>query len=184
MDLGEERMGAGGGDQVVEVKVWNSIRRAGDAAPGPTVHRGATHAFGNTEECALYQNLGVAARDGDAAWSNVVGAGKVKAHKGFYDDALTAKGNTVNVRLHNIFGGLAPGAMRDLRDLGRRDTDDRTDYHVRPDLTFAGHAPYVCHWGQRLGLSVVEADAQRCLARIDKLRSGCAAARPRAREAP
>eukprot|EP00966_Prymnesium_polylepis_P124889 2888569-Prymnesium_polylepis.1 len=42
------------------------------------------------------------------------GTGAVRAHKGVYHDALFAKGNTLIITLHSLWGGLAPGAVAHL----------------------------------------------------------------------
>ena len=48
--------------------------------------------------------LGVAEREGDTRWDPAMGAGAVEAHPGAYHDAIHVKRNTVELRLHNIFG--------------------------------------------------------------------------------
>ena len=55
---------------------------SGAAAPGSTTFHGDTHAFGNTEEKCIREVLGLAARDGRAAWDPTTGTGAVKATPG------------------------------------------------------------------------------------------------------
>ena len=114
VDLAEEGMGKGGGDLCVEGKVWNSLVREGMSSPHETSFHGDTHGFGNTEERAIRDVLGVAEREGDARWDSAMGAGAVEAHPGTYHDAIHVKRNTVELRLHNIFGGFNKGAAQAL----------------------------------------------------------------------
>eukprot|EP00966_Prymnesium_polylepis_P121455 2806994-Prymnesium_polylepis.1 len=44
-------------------------------------------------------------------FDSATGTGAVRAHKGVYYDALFAKGNTLVLTLHSLWGGLAPGAV-------------------------------------------------------------------------
>ena len=120
----------------------------------------------NTEEKAIRKARGVAAREGETAWDHATGSGRVRAHTGNYHDAIHAKRNTLVLFLANTFGGLAPGAVTHLHDLGRRPTD-RTDYvlteHYRDRDRFA------MHWARRLSAAAVTADARRCLHRLPGL---------------
>ena len=59
-------------------------------------------------------NFGVEARDGEQRFDSATGTGAVRAHKGVYHDALFAKGNTLVLTLHSLWGGLAPGAVAHL----------------------------------------------------------------------
>ena len=133
-------MGKGGGDLCVEVKVWNSLVREGMSSPHETSFHGDTHGFGNTEERAIRDVLGVAEREGDARWDSATGAGAVEAHPGTYHDAIHVKRNTVELRLHNIFGGFNKGAAQALHALSRRPVD-RTVYE---NWAAAQYKPY---WG-------------------------------------
>ena len=117
--------------------------------------------------------LGVKAREGDARWNPTTGDGKVAAHGGDYHDAQHVKRNTVKLRLHNTFGGFAPGAERDLRELAKR-TKDNTPYENW------GAADFVTYWAQRISASIVLADARRCLRRLPGLRRRAADAAQRA----
>ena len=173
MDLTEEGMGARGGDLVIEVKVWDDIIPSSKGAEHETVHRGHTHGFGNSEERAIRSNLGVSGRPGDVGWDNAAGTGRVVPHLGVYHDAATAKGNTVCLRLHNVFGGRAPGACAALRRLARRDAYDRTDYPTRGH-TFEAHEHFQTYWGQRLSAAAAFGDARRSLRRLAKLRGEAA----------
>jgi hypothetical protein len=62
------------------------------------------------------QNLGVSAQQGT----------RVAYHEGAYHDEIHVKRNTVDLRLHNLFGGFGPGAAKALHMLSRRPID-RTD---------------------------------------------------------
>ena len=164
VDLAEEGMGRGGGDLCVEIKAWNSLVPAGSSAPGETSFHGDTHGFGNTEEKCIRENLGVSAQQGNTAWDPATGTGAVAYHEGAYHDAIHVKRNTVDLRLHNLFGGFGPGAAKALHMLSRRPVD-RTDYESR---TAAKFKPY---WGQRISAAIVIADAKRCLKRVSRMRS-------------
>ena len=173
VDLAEERMGKGGGDLCIELKVWNSLVAADSSSRrNDTTYHGGTHAFGNTEERAIHRVLGVKGRDGDERWESMQGVGHVTAHDGDYHDAQHVKRNTVELRLHNLFGGFAPGSARGLRDLSKR-TIDRTLYENRSATDFA------TYWAQRISAAIVLGDARRCLRRFPALRRRAADAAQR-----
>ena len=75
----------------------------------------AQYAFGNTEEKARRLNMGCKARGQpgqpfDHKIKN--GHGYVKAHRGFYHDAIFVKRNNFNLLLHETFGGgFSPTAV-------------------------------------------------------------------------
>ena len=122
-------MGDGGGDLCLENKVYIDLVPVGTSPAPDTSLRGATHGFGNTEERLIRMNFGVEARDGEQRFDSATGTGAVRAHKGVYRDALFAKGNTLVLTLHSLWGGLAPGAVAHLYTLGQRArTLDRTVY--------------------------------------------------------
>ena len=155
-----------------------------DASPKPgTVHRGDTHAFGNTEERAILEVLGVPER-ADAQgrpWDHSAGTGAVKRHEGSYDDALHVKRNDVVLFLVSLFGGLAPHAADHIRALSRRSID-RTEYEwdiyneYIPDRSKRHRTKdrYVSYWTRRLSSAAVMAGARRCIKRLPGLRgSAC-----------
>ena len=164
VDLAEERMGKGGGDLCVELKAYSSLVDSGTSAPHETSYHGETHGFGNTEEFLIHKVIGVKERRGAAKWDSKTGGGSVKAHSGDYDDAIRNKRNTVALRIHNHFGGFAPGAAKDLRGLAKRPID-RTNY----ESWRATH--FVKYWAQRISAAIVTADARRCLRRLPGLRA-------------
>ena len=163
VDLAEERMGKGGGDLCVELKVYSSLVDSNASAEHETSFHGDTHAFGNSEERLIRKVLGVKERRGDAAWDAKTGSGAVAAHAGDYDDAIRNKGNTVLLRLHNLFGGFTAAADKDLRALSNRPID-RTEYE-------SPGASFVPHWARRISAAIVTADARRCLRRLPGLRA-------------
>ena len=57
---------------------------------------------------------------GTERWVSASGTGAVKAHAGFYNDALVNKRNTLVLTFHSTWGGFAPGSVKRLHDLGRR----------------------------------------------------------------
>ena len=139
----ETHTGDGGGDTVVEVKVYKGAPRVHQSPAPGTVFRGDTHAFGNTEEALLVENRGRAAREGDAAWDHSAGTGSTAAVRGKYHDAIHVKHNTFHLALSNHLGGLAPGSIKLLKHLERRARDshvDRTEYMSPAD------GSYVTHW--------------------------------------
>ena len=182
VDLAEEGMGKGGGDLCMELKVYSSLVPQGASSPSQTSYHGKTHAFGNTEERLIRTVLGVEAREGDLTWDSSTGLGKVTYHKGDYHDAIHTKRNTVDLRIHNTFGGFNRGAARALHALSKR-TTDRTEYEGWAAPEFKPH------WGQRISAAIVMADAKRCHHALSGLRGkarGTAAPRsaPRASTAP
>ena len=176
VDLAEAGLGHGGADLCVEHKVWGDLVAPGASSVAETTYRGATHAFGNTEEKAIYENFGVKARAGTQRWDSASGAGAVKAHSGFYNDALVNKRNTLVLTLHSTWGGFAPGSVKRLHDLEARAARvDRTPYE-----SWAASS-YVPYWSQRLSASVVVSDARRCLRRLLGLAQAAVGAAPRRR---
>ena len=81
------------------------------------------------------------------------GHGYVKAHRGFYHDAIFVKRNNFNLLLHETFGGgFSPTAVLKLRRLARkvaRGSVDRTAYSPKYSLSF------MSHHAERISLSVV-----------------------------
>ena len=79
--------------------------------------------------------------------------GYVKAHRGFYHDAIFVKRNNFNLLLHETFGGgFSPTAVLKLRRLARkvaRGSVDRTAYSPKYSLSF------MSHHAERISLSVV-----------------------------
>ena len=140
----------------------NTFKRLATARQGT----GSTHAFGNTEERLIRSNVGVSARgtEGDDRWDPATGTGRVRAHQGDYDDAIRVKRNTFVLFLVNLFGGLAPGAVRHMYTLAQRARSlDRTLY---PDR---GATKYLPYWTQLLSAAIVTADARRCIRRLGGL---------------
>ena len=104
-------MGKGGGDLCVELKVHSSLVPQGASSPNETSYHGDTDAFGYMEERLIrmhgaWSMLGVEAREGDTTWDPSTGLGRVAHHKGDYHDAIQTKRNTVDLRIHNTFGGF------------------------------------------------------------------------------
>ena len=179
VDLAEEQMGDGGGDFCLENKVYIDLVPVGTSPAPDTSLRGATHGFGSTEERLIRANFGVEARDGEQRFDSATGTGAVRAHKGVYHDALFAKGNTLVLTLHNLWDGLAPGAVAHLYTLTQRArTLDRTVY-VGPRAR-AGSAAFAAHYGERLSAAAVIGDASRCLRRLPALRQQATLAAQRA----
>ena len=72
--------------------------------------------------------------------------GYVKAHRGFYHDAIFVKRNNFNLLLHETFGGgFSPTAVLKLRRLARKvargsvPSVDRTAYSPKYSLSFMSH---------------------------------------------
>ena len=115
---------------------------------------GHSYAFGNTEEKARRLNMGCKARGQPGQpFSHKTGHGYVKAHRGFYHDAIFVKRNNFNLLLHETFGGgFSPTAVLKLRRLARkvaRGSVDRTAYSPKYSLSF------MSHHAERISLSVV-----------------------------
>ena len=181
VDLAEALMGKGGTDLCLEMKAYADLLLKGSAGEYETSVRGSTHAFGNTEERLIRSNVGVPARgaEGDARWDPATGTGRVRAHQGDYDDAIRVKRNTFVLFLVNLFGGLAPGAVRHMYTLAQRARRlDRTPYPAR------GATKYLPYWTQLLSAAIVTADARRCIRRLGGLQvQASEAARQAARRA-
>ena len=69
----------------------------------------------------------------------------VKAHRGFYHDAIFVKRNNFNLLLHETFGGgFSPTAVLKLRRLARkvaRGSVDRTAYSPKYSPSFTALCP-------------------------------------------
>ena len=120
-----------------EIKLWTPLLKTsspgvGNASSGGTPPSvGHSYAFGNTEEKARRLNMGCKARGQPSQpFSHKTGHGYVKAHRGFYHDAIFVKRNNFNLLLHETFGGgFSPTAVLKLRRLARkvaRGSVDRT----------------------------------------------------------
>ena len=160
VDLAEPHAGPGGCDEVNEVKLWTPLLKTsstgvGNASSGGTpASVGHSYAFGNTEEKARRLNMGCKARGQPSQpFSHKTGHGYVKAHRGFYHDAIFVKRNNFNLLLHETFGGgFSPTAVLKLRRLARkvaRGSVDRTAYSPKYSLSF------MSHHAERISLSVV-----------------------------
>ena len=85
-------------------------------------------------------NMGCKARGQPSQpFSHKTGHGYVKAHRGFYHDAIFVKRNNFNLLLHETFGGgFSPTAVLKLRRLARkvaRGSVDRTAYSPKYSLS-------------------------------------------------
>jgi hypothetical protein len=80
---------------------------------------GAKRPLGNTEESLIKDNYGLTERGvGDARpFDHTTGAGRVKPHKGFYDDCINVKGNTLLLLVSEVFGGVNGRGIRFLTRL-------------------------------------------------------------------
>ena len=142
------------------IKLWTPLLKTsspgvGNASSGGTpASVGHSYAFGNTEEKARRLNMGCKARGQPGQpFSHKTGHGYVKAHRGFYHDAIFVKRNNFNLLLHETFGGgFSPTAVLKLRRLARkvaRGSVDRTAYSPKYSLSF------MSHHAERISLSVV-----------------------------
>ena len=167
LDLGEQRMGKGGRDRVIELKVYDPNGHPGSHAE--TARRGDTHAFGSTEERLIVTNRGVQGRPGERRWVNATGTGAVRAKTGCYDDAIRVKHNEFWLVIHETSGGLNREGVKlfHLYTLRARRGPDRTDY-VASD---AGARKFAPHWAQLLSAAIVEANGARALEAVDKERA-------------
>ena len=166
LDLGEPFQGKGGVDRVVENKVFDPTS---ESRPNASCgRRGHTHAFGNTEERAIWGNRGVRACEGACAWDHAHGGGRVAEHRGDYYDAIHVKRNEFWLILMEIFGGLAPEGVKlfDLYKQRAQSGVDRTEY-VATDAAARKFAP---HWAQLLSAAVVVGDAARSIRAVAKVR--------------
>ena len=145
---------------VREIVIKTSSTGVGNASSGGTpASVGHSYAFGNTEEKARRLNMGCEARGQPSQpFSHKTGHGYVKAHRGFYHDAIFVKRNNFNLLLHETFGGgFSPTAVLKLRRLARkvaRGSVDRTAYSPKYSLSF------MSHHAERICLSLFECCAR------------------------
>ena len=168
LDIGEPRQGKGGGHRIIEVKCFNQLVRR--SAAGPTTAAGATYAFGGCEELLIWQNKGVAAREGSRPWNSAVGDGRVEEHHGCYRDAIHTKRAEFWLAIHSPNGAMNREACKLFnlyKQRARTAKIDRTEY-VMAEGELSKRNNFATHWGQRLSAAVVEADAIRALACVDK----------------
>ena len=143
-----------------EIKLWTPLLKTssagvGNASGGGTpASVGHSYAFGSAEEKARRLNMGCKARGQPGQpFDHKNGHGYVKAHRGFYHDAIFVKRNNFNLLLHETFGGgFSPTAVLKLRRLARkvaRGSVDRTAYSPKYSLSF------MSHHAERISLSVV-----------------------------
>ena len=162
-DLVEVGAGPGGKDRLKEIKCFSALKKSWRAGKGSTKHGGCaisighTHAFGNTEEHARWENLGCKerGRPADGPLNHTTGKGWVPAHCGFYHDALFTKRNEVDVILHeNLGGGFAPPSVAAMYKYSKKARLglDRTKYTSRRPISF------MTHHTQRISLAVVKAE--------------------------
>ena len=97
------------------------------------------------------------------------GHGYVKAHRGFYHDAIFVKRNNFNLLLHETFGGgFSPPAVAKINRLARkaqRSGVDRTAYPPHSRLSF------VSHHAERISIASVKGVNRAILDRRAKLAS-------------
>ena len=120
-DWGARGAAASGRHLVGEHKCYSPLvpASAGAGSQGGVAQVGDRVACGNTEEGLVRKVLGVAQRGhpGERHFDHETGAGFVKEHKGDYDDAINAKGNTVLLLISEVFGGVNGTSLRFLTRL-------------------------------------------------------------------
>ena len=125
---------------------------------GNCLSNGHTHAFGNTLEHLVWENLGVRERGraSDPPFDHATGKGWVAPHRGLYDDALRVKRNEAELCLHDpLGGGFSPPAVKALHKRAKKArVRDRTNYTCRNKTSFAAFH------GQRVSLNVVKGEGE------------------------
>ena len=115
---GVEVGGAPGGKiRIRETKCYTPLvlSTAGTGSRGGPAMVGHTHAMGNTEESLRRINLGEDDADADGeAFDHATGIGCVRGVRAKYHDALHVKGNTVDLYISEVFGGLNATGMARL----------------------------------------------------------------------
>ena len=165
VDLAEPHAGPGGCDEVNEVKLWTPLLKTssagvGNASSGGTpASVGHSYAFGNTEEKARRLNMGCKARGQPGQpFDHKTGHGYVKAHRGFYHDAIFVKRNNFNLLLHETFGGgFSPPAVAFSSCAASRAKSRAaasTARPTRPSTRFL-LCPTELHHAERISISVV-----------------------------
>ena len=92
------------------------------------------------------------------------------AKEGCYHDAIHTKRAELWLVIHNLFGGRNREACKLFnlyRVRARVSGIDRTEY-VTTEGEVSRRNDFATHWGQRLSAAIVEADAARALALVDK----------------
>jgi len=118
-----------------ETKVATPISASSGDGPARQGQAGTLCAFGNTDKHFLTKILGTPNGDG------------APPSDGDYRLAL-ARGQTVVPLIHEVFGGLAPGANATLRDLGQR-KQGRLD---EPSASWSARS-FVAYYGQLLSIA-------------------------------
>ena len=174
-DHARPRQAKGGFHIIDEVKVVSPHKQFAPGAGTGNSHWGGlcapvghTYSFGSTEEyyrAKVFGLEGCGAR-GDPPLSHTTGKGWVRARKGDYT-AACAKGHTVVLHLHEVYGGLHRGGVRHLRHLSRLSrTRDATAYDDPPGGL---RLSYLEHWGRSLSAAAALGDAFRVVNRVRRL---------------
>ena len=100
-----------------------------DGGGKPSTAAGNLVAFGCMEELLLYEIVGARerGRQADGPFDHSTGTGWVKAHDGYYCDALHVKKNTVVALIAETFGGVTPTVVALLRRLDKMKNATGTD---------------------------------------------------------
>ncbi len=176
-DNARPRQGANGVDIVNEVKVVSphvkTQRGAGQGCRrwgGSVGYVGYLFAFGSTLEHykkIVYGWEGTGEQS-DGPLDHSTGRGWVRALAGDYADALS-KGSTVNLLLHEVYGGMGGSAVAYLGSLAKlaacKSGRDDTEYHDPPGnkrLSFREH------WARALSVAAALGDAARIAARLKR----------------
>jgi hypothetical protein len=139
-----------------------------DGGGKPSTAAGNLVAFGCTEEQLLYEIVGARerGRQADGPFDHSTGTGWVKAHDGYYCDALHVKKNTVVALIAETFGGVTPTVVALLRRLDKMKNATGTDgtaYGVHSTHEFFGHH------AAAISIAIVSGEAEAIVQGISKV---------------
>ena len=158
-----------------ESKVYTPIKKTVNLGGGtrrdggsPSTAAGNLVAFGCTEERLLYEIEGARerGRQADGPFDHGTGTGWVKAHDGYYRDAIYVKKNTVVPLIAETFGGVTPTVVATLRRLDKTTNaagTDGTAYGV-----YSTHG-FFAHHAAAISIAIVTGEAEAIVQGVSKL---------------
>ena len=188
-DHARPRQGKGGTHIVNEVKVVSphtqhtaNQGRGNVRSGGGCLFVGHLYAFGSTLESYRKMVFGVRGHgsEGEAPLDHTTGEGWVREHAGHYADALQ-RGSTVNLLLHELYGGMTGPAFAYLVGLAklsrRRGGRDDTAYHDPPG---SKRLSFLEHHSRAISSAVLFGDASRIAAMLTRASEWLAPSPPNA----
>ena len=159
----------------LKIKASDNLGNGTQSGGGsPSTAHGHLVAFGCTEESLLREIRGCKARGSptERAFAHDTGLGYVAARKGYYDDAIANKGNTVVALISEEFGGVVPVVTALLRRLEKKAVADGTRYGANSTRNF------VSHHATAMSFAIVTGVATAIVDGVSKLETRMAGAAP------